>query len=446
MAPLGEDPSHLQQLGFNNNIRASSHITVIPGPSRFQTNVTETNRFGIPSVTDAFADPSISASTLVISGATQAYSKWVYSDLASITAVTTVTKTTFSDDAADTAAGPIIVGPGGVYWREEGGGGGGGGGGGEGPPVGPPCVWPFCSSRRAGGEEVVDPPIPQPVDESQQHPSQEEESNRPSSTVPPSTAGSTNLGSTTAGSTNEASTTASSSSSGTCRIPPEVTLPPDSTSDDRGPQPTSIAFVSISGEIQSSMVTPPTSLNSTISMPSSSSPLSSAPPSSPPSSSPPPPTAPSALPPPSSAPPSSAPHAVSTGAPLRRPNFAEPSCFPAPSGHVQDSHEENVVLMSRWFCYSFAKGISDDPEVNITVSPGKIDPGFYSNNDDRDDVYEAQILSVPGCQTDHFNLAEPLKGITCYELLYSGWNNCDNQGRGGAATAGCLTYSLKTLF
>jgi len=112
---------------------------------------------GVPSVTeasvqssvkDAFDHVSQSQTSLIINGVTEYYSKETFSDLATITAPTTVTTPIVQtkDDGSQftVSAGIIIVGPGGTWWN--------GGTGGLGLH-GPLCIWPFCPP--GGGGEVI---------------------------------------------------------------------------------------------------------------------------------------------------------------------------------------------------------------------------------------------------------------------------------------------------
>ncbi|KAL8729208.1 MAG: hypothetical protein Q9181_005081, partial [Wetmoreana brouardii] len=88
------------------------------------------------SVTGLF-QPSYTSPLAVVTnnGYVETYNRQTYSDLTGITAVTTVTTTyesTGTGGAVAIATGPVIVGPGGVWWKFGGSSGGGGGGGG--PP------------------------------------------------------------------------------------------------------------------------------------------------------------------------------------------------------------------------------------------------------------------------------------------------------------------------
>ena len=90
----------------------------------------------ISTASDAFATSAPSVTTLSYSGGALTYTKATFTSLASLTSLTsitaTVTKTASAGEAVQTYVGPVVVGPGGIFW---------------GPPgTAPDCVWPFCSS------------------------------------------------------------------------------------------------------------------------------------------------------------------------------------------------------------------------------------------------------------------------------------------------------------
>lgn len=96
-----------------------------------------------PSVTDAFVNPSLPVTTLIMSGQTEVYSKQFYFDLPDLSTVATVITIYLSIGASGftaIATGSVIVGPGGAWWKFGGGGGGVGGVGGVGGGGGL-CIW-----------------------------------------------------------------------------------------------------------------------------------------------------------------------------------------------------------------------------------------------------------------------------------------------------------------
>ena len=90
----------------------------------------------ISTASDAFDTSAPSVTTLSYSGGALTYTRATFTSLSSLTSTTsltaTVTKTASAGGAVQTYIGPVVVGPGGIFW---------------GPPgTAPNCVWPFCSS------------------------------------------------------------------------------------------------------------------------------------------------------------------------------------------------------------------------------------------------------------------------------------------------------------
>ncbi len=90
----------------------------------------------ISTASDAFATSAPRVTTLSYSGGALTYTKATFTSLASLTSTISITatviKTASAGGALQTYVGPVVVGPGGIFW---------------GPPgTAPHCVWPFCSS------------------------------------------------------------------------------------------------------------------------------------------------------------------------------------------------------------------------------------------------------------------------------------------------------------
>lgn len=116
----------------------------------------------------------------------------------------------------------------------------------------------------------------------------------------------------------------------------------------------------------------------------------------------------------------------STVAPVNPPSA--PRCNPTPTGHYQDAHEMVLDQAAYQFCRTYAdKKIATTPKVNIvgTFNPPRRE--YMALGDDaKDDNYELIIKSVPGCMAiGGFNLAEPVKGHTCRDILIDAWKNCE---------------------
>ena len=137
-----------------------------------------------------------------------------------------------------------------------------------------------------------------------------------------------------------------------------------------------------------------------------------------------------------------------------------PSCYPAPSGDYQDSHEGAVKEAAKLFCKTKAEGIMAGGLIDDNLT----DHLYALGNDSKDDDYEIFIKSVNGCKAPPANLDEPIPGHKCADILGTAWKNCKlfhvfaegpddcyvltdfgtgyNKGRGGAITAGCFLYSI----
>ena len=152
----------------------------------------------------------------------------------------------------------------------------------------------------------------------------------------------------------------------------------------------------------------------------------------------------SSIAPPSS---STAPPPTPTVSPVDPPSA--PSCYPIPTGHLQDSHDYNVDTSAKNFCKKYASDTVTDSTVNIdhTFSTDS-EVQYAEGNDAKDDTYDFTILSVDGCDPGDggYNLKQPVNDNSCKDILKNAWKNCNNKGRGGVITAGCLKYGIRTVY
>ena len=140
-----------------------------------------------------------------------------------------------------------------------------------------------------------------------------------------------------------------------------------------------------------------------------------------------------------------------------------PTCAPVPAGHYKDAHETVEKHAARWFCDKYANDMAQGPSVNIaqTYFPSAVQ-AHRSHNDREDDNYDFKITSVDQCSMPGgLNLAEPVSGSKCQDIMISAWKDCEywpasllctryadsvlpgnDAGRGGEITAGCLRYSV----
>lgn len=107
-----------------------------------------------------------------------------------------------------------------------------------------------------------------------------------------------------------------------------------------------------------------------------------------------------------------------------------------------------VIEATLYFSDEYADGqiISGaDGPVNVTQYLDKGGSGDPFENDAFEHGQSiGSITSIDDCHTDEYNLLEPLPGAKCEDLMYYAWKNCNNEGRGGSVTAGCLKYSFGT--
>lgn len=62
------------------------------------------------------------------------------------------------------------------------------------------------------------------------------------------------------------------------------------------------------------------------------------------------------------------------------------------------------------------------PKVSIAQ---EFDPRIHPGNDAKDDNMEFKVNSVDNCPApDGYNLAEPVKGNKCSDILFAAWSNC----------------------
>ena len=156
---------------------------------------------------------------------------------------------------------------------------------------------------------------------------------------------------------------------------------------------------------------------------------------------------------------------------------SQPSCVPTPTSSVKDSHESELEKAAAFFCSQYADNTVQNGPINIadtiiagdkTEGRGVVDVAYVypPSLGNQDDVYNIAVTSVPNCTPNGgYNLATPVANNQCADILHSAWKQCkhfvfpsfvlsyeslmgpgNNQGRGGAITAGCLVYSIATKY
>ena len=115
---------------------------------------------------------------------------------------------------------------------------------------------------------------------------------------------------------------------------------------------------------------------------------------------------------------------------------SQPSCVPNPTDHVKDAHENEEKKVAKFFCDKYAKNTNAEAPVSVvqTVMAGTRSEGlttvdiafdYPDNKGNQDDVYDITIKSVDKCNPAHGNnLAEPVPGSTCEDILKNAWKNC----------------------
>lgn len=116
---------------------------------------------------------------------------------------------------------------------------------------------------------------------------------------------------------------------------------------------------------------------------------------------------------------------------------AAPVCAPVPDGGVKDAHESKAKLVANAFCDRFAKDTVSGPDVNIehmlwptesSVGRGSLIEVVqdWTRDDSQDDVYTVSVKSVQDCPVPDggFNLAEPVSGNKCGDIVYNAFKNC----------------------
>ena len=141
-------------------------------------------------------------------------------------------------------------------------------------------------------------------------------------------------------------------------------------------------------------------------------------------------------------------------------------CQPAPTWKYRDSHRLMVERVSREFCNVYCASDDADPAIlpiakmftgrtpewgDTTIEDWSV--GFLRNKKikKRDDVYDFKVELIEGCTPEKtpsggLSLRRPLEVDGCQEIMFSAWRQCDNKGRGGSLTAGCLKYTIATRF
>lgn len=135
-------------------------------------------------------------------------------------------------------------------------------------------------------------------------------------------------------------------------------------------------------------------------------------------------------------------------------------CEPNPEEQPKDSHGEKLVKAAQHFCRQYASSEDQDPgglpiEKTLFVwGRPQFRMGFVESvvewkggDDSEDDVYDLKIKLIDDCKNDGpLNLQFPVDDHECATIFKSAWDQCNNQGRGGSLVAGCLRYSVRTVF
>ncbi|MCJ1383854.1 hypothetical protein MMC17_006968 [Xylographa soralifera] len=123
----------------------------------------------------------------------------------------------------------------------------------------------------------------------------------------------------------------------------------------------------------------------------------------------------------------------------------QPVCNAKPSGYYQDAHSGAVHVAAKAFCRKDATTVVRSKFMRIGFE--EVPTRHPSGSDAADDNYDFKINSVDGCPAPNgYNLKEPVRGTTCEDVMYTAWSHCNNEGRGGSITAGCLTYGIHPRF
>ena len=124
----------------------------------------------------------------------------------------------------------------------------------------------------------------------------------------------------------------------------------------------------------------------------------------------------------------------------------------------RESHEKRMARISRVFCFRFF-GPNVHTLFDLPYSKDLFrfkDPAFrellpYSwvqewdrGNNAEDDVYYFLVRRVESCRID--GLPFPPTAEECWEYMKGNWKNCNNMGRGGMLTIGCLQFVLLLRF
>ena len=115
---------------------------------------------------------------------------------------------------------------------------------------------------------------------------------------------------------------------------------------------------------------------------------------------------------------------------------SQPSCVPAPTGAVKDSHEGELQKAAAFFCSQYADSTVQSGPINIadtiiagdktegraTVDVAYVYPPSLGN---QDDVYDFTVTSVPNCTPDGgYDLATPVANNQCADILHNAWKQC----------------------
>lgn len=139
------------------------------------------------------------------------------------------------------------------------------------------------------------------------------------------------------------------------------------------------------------------------------------------------------------------------------------TCEPSPTGHYQNARKTRMEAAAWWFCWTFAAQKTDQTfeEYRATLPItktvwlkdtlfGAFEYGLWREGKKTDDnVYDFRIEWVEDCKPNDKTGLDPLKPLNdfeCQGVLIDSWNRCNNKGRGGAMTAGCYRYRIRTRF
>lgn len=116
---------------------------------------------------------------------------------------------------------------------------------------------------------------------------------------------------------------------------------------------------------------------------------------------------------------------------------SQPSCVPNPTNPVKDAHEGELQKVAKYFCDQYASNTNAKAPINIaqTIIAGTKSEGrstvdiaylYPPSMGNQDDVYDVKLTSVDNCTpVNGFNLASPVMGNQCADILHSAWSKCE---------------------